>query len=96
MKKKSSSEHHITPSSRGGLTEKDNLARIDQHKHSLYHQLFENLTPFEILKLLSNYYWRNENKEDGDNFIAEYYQTVIFAKYYDKKDGKRKNHTRKS
>jgi hypothetical protein len=83
MKKSVQTTHHILPRSRGGSDDKSNLARVAHKEHDLYHQLFSNKTPKEILAYLSANFWKNQNKEDGDKFIAEYYQTVIFAKYCD-------------
>lgn len=83
MKKSVNTNHHITPRSRGGIDDKSNLARVGHSKHDLYHQLFENMTPMEILAKLSSYYWKAQSGESGDKFIAEYYQRFIFAKYCD-------------
>lgn len=82
MKKSVQTTHHITPRSKGGSDDKSNLARVAHKQHDLYHQLFDNKTPKEILIYLSEYFWKAQ-KENGDKFIAEYYQTVIFAKYCD-------------
>jgi len=49
--------HHIIPSSRGGSDLPDNIARIDRYRHDLYHQLFVNKTPREILRFLYKKHW---------------------------------------
>ncbi len=54
--------HHITPRSRGGKSTKENLARVDIYLHVLYHQLFGNKTPIEILKWLNKYFWNSNYK----------------------------------
>ncbi len=51
--------HHIVPRSRGGRKTPHNISKVDKKKHSLYHQLFDNKTPVEIVKYLNRYFWNN-------------------------------------
>jgi len=59
-KRKSIDRHHICPSSKGGSNEKWNIALVDRIKHNLYHQLFKNKTPDEIICYLVGYFWKNQ------------------------------------
>lgn len=58
------SRHHIFPRSRiEEMRIKDgngqwNVIEIDAHKHNLYHQLFENMTPLEIIDYLMESFWK--------------------------------------
>lgn len=72
MKKNSPSVHHIIPRSKGGSDDQINLAEISQRKHALYHQLFENRTPEEIIKYLVEYFWLSQNKIDGIRFVIRF------------------------
>jgi hypothetical protein len=49
--------HHIIPTSRGGGTNPNNIAYVYSREHALYHQLFENRTPREIINYLSKTFW---------------------------------------
>jgi len=51
---------HIIPSSRGGNSQISNIARIDGKKHEIYHHLFINKTPEEIIEYLVNYFWQGQ------------------------------------
>ena len=51
--------HHIIPISRGGQGHK-NLAQVPYGKHNLYHQLFENRTPSEIVQYLNREFWNDQ------------------------------------
>jgi hypothetical protein len=56
------SQHHIVPRSRCkelGINPKDkrNIVEIDDRLHDLYHKLFKNMTPNEILYWLAEYFW---------------------------------------
>ena len=53
-------KHHVLPSSRHGSNRKDNIAIIDRAKHRIYHQLFKNKTPVEIICYLVEYFWKNQ------------------------------------
>ena len=70
--KKSITDHHITPSSRGGKTEKNNLASVSEIDHENYHRLFGNKTPVEILDWLVNYFWKSKNGRSGYHFIYKW------------------------
>ena len=54
------SRHHIIPHSRGGKRSKTNLALVKKKDHELYHELFGNKTPDEILLYLVNYFWNGQ------------------------------------
>lgn len=41
--------HHLIPRSRGGLTERVNLARVDRYLHRAWHVIFSNMTPEEAM-----------------------------------------------
>ena len=51
--------HHIFPKSRcPQWKHRDwNQVNIDRKMHDLYHQLFENRTPQEVLNFLTEYFW---------------------------------------
>lgn len=70
MKNSKITKHHIIPRSRGGITEKDNIAYISHGEHDLYHQLFYNKVPEEILHYLVNTFW-NGNIEFLKNYLEE-------------------------
>ena len=46
-------EHHLTPSSRGGETIGSNLFKLDGRRHEAWHLLFSNLTLEEVIVLLT-------------------------------------------
>ncbi len=52
-------KHHIIPRSRGGDSSIKNIAKIPHKEHDLYHQLFANKTPDEIVAYLNNEFWNN-------------------------------------
>ncbi len=52
-------DHHIIPSSKGGDDSDFNIARVPNKKHELYHSLFENKTPQEIVRYLNEKFWNN-------------------------------------
>lgn len=56
---KNMDKHHIIPSSRGGRGGA-NLARVNKHKHAIYHMLFCNMTPDEIIVYLVEKFWNNQ------------------------------------
>lgn len=61
MKKKNNdpkqpTNHHIIPRSR---EKKGNIAIVPRENHELYHKLFSNLKPHEIVEFLNNHYWNN-------------------------------------
>lgn len=72
------SNHHIIPRSKGGKTQKWNIALIEQGLHQDYHKLFVNRTPLEILAYLSHYFWRNGDGADGDRFIRQYINNIPY------------------
>jgi len=52
--------HHIFPTSRfhQWKNEEWNQTRVNIHQHELYHALFFNRTPQEIIQFLSDYFWK--------------------------------------
>lgn len=67
IKKNVLTKHHIVPTSRGGPT-LDNLCYVPRRQHGLYHDLFLNRTPEEIIDYLVNDFW------DGKKDYVEKYQ----------------------
>jgi len=57
---KSTSKHHIMPRSRGGTSELENIAILNNRDHQHYHTLFVNQTPDEIVETLVNKYWNGQ------------------------------------
>ena len=51
--------HHIIPRSRGG-TNRGNISMVPHREHNLYHQLFENRTPSEIVQYLNREFWNDK------------------------------------
>lgn len=51
--------HHIVPQSRNKLlkNEPSNIVKVDRCRHSVYHTLFENELPNEIIETLVNEFW---------------------------------------
>ena len=58
--RKHKNQHHIIPSSRSGTNDSSNIAIVDTKLHDLYHQLFDNKTPDEIVDFLVNYFWNGQ------------------------------------
>lgn len=52
-------KHHIIPASRC-YRKKDNIAKVVKKYHRLYHMLFFNMTPAEIICWLVKYYWNDQ------------------------------------
>jgi len=55
-------QHHIVPRSRGGKLNKINVAETDKEKHALYHRIFFNMTPDEIIIYLTKEFWNGQTK----------------------------------
>ena len=55
--KRHKNRHHIIPRSRGGKDVPDNTIRVNAKKHNLYHQLFGNMLPYEIVDYLNRTFW---------------------------------------
>lgn len=72
MKKSVQTTHHILPRSRGGSDDKSNLARVAHKEHDLYHRLFENMTPEEILSYLVNYFWKSQDGKNGLKYVIRF------------------------
>jgi len=58
--------HHILPTSRGGKT-LDNLCYVPRRQHDLYHDLFSNRTPEEIIDYLVNDFWNGKR-----DYVSKY------------------------
>jgi len=56
-KKKHGSRHHVIPSSRGGSSDPFNIVHIGKKIHQIYHWLFSNLLPEEIVSFLNEKFW---------------------------------------
>lgn len=77
-KKYHARKHHITPRSRGGKDAESNIMEVDERKHSLWHQIFSNLKPDEVIMLINYWtifegswdrgYWNT--KKIGDNLMS--------------------------
>ena len=52
-------KHHIIPRSRGGNCDKENVQVVVDFYHDLYHRLFKNKTPNEIVEYLNTTFWKN-------------------------------------
>jgi len=52
--------HHIIPSSRGGLSTLENIAKLPGRDHEFYHALFYNKTPTEIIEYLVEDCWNGQ------------------------------------
>ena len=57
---KTPTKHHIRPTSRGGTDDDENIAIVPNKKHELYHVLFSNRTPEEIIAHLVAEYWNDQ------------------------------------
>jgi len=55
-KHKHLTRHHILPRSRGG-EEVENVVIVNAKKHDIYHRLFDNMTPEEIIEYLVEEFW---------------------------------------
>jgi hypothetical protein len=51
------SRHHVIPRSRGGKFNDENIVIIPRVDHELYHKLFGNMKPEEIIEHLQSKYW---------------------------------------
>ena len=51
--------HHVIPRSRKGDSSYRNIAKVPHKEHDLYHQLFANKTPDEIVAYLNRTFWNN-------------------------------------
>ena len=57
---KQMTDHHIIPSSRGGPSNLENIAKIIGRDHQFYHALFYNKTPTEIIDYLVKDCWNGQ------------------------------------
>lgn len=54
--------HHIIPKSRGGDDSEGNVSKIVDYYHAKFHELFGNMTPFEVLAFLETYFWKGQKE----------------------------------
>ena len=64
MKKKKNkiTKHHIVPTSRKGKNLESNLCNVPGRQHEIYHNLFTNRTPDEIIDYLVQDFWNGQRK----------------------------------
>lgn len=65
-------KHHVVPQSRArefniNVNDRSNIARVDPRLHAIYHQLFANMTPREIIYFLAKTFWRGHVPDLGDD-----------------------------
>lgn len=53
-------KHHILPTSRVKGKGIEGVCKVPRHMHELYHHLFGNMYPEEILEYLNILFWNNE------------------------------------
>ena len=53
-------KHHILPSSRSGEDNENNIAMVQCKHHEIYHTLFSNKTPVEIITYLVEYFFAGQ------------------------------------
>jgi hypothetical protein len=78
MKNKVGTIHHIIPLSRGGRSNKNNFADVNAKEHDLYHQLFGNKTPLEILEYLVYHFWLSQDGNNGERFLRRFESFIKF------------------
>ena len=59
--------HHIIPQSRGYDESEENKTKISEREHDLYHAIFVNRTPIEIIDYLVKNFWNCQIK-----WVVEY------------------------
>ncbi len=81
--------HHILPKSRGGKNNRENIIKVERKLHSLYHMLFDNKTPNEILGCLDSLPQERPEKfyalfqdKTTDEIINELKKNWGFNKYF--------------
>lgn len=62
MKSRGMNCHHINPLSRSKDDSEENTLYIDARKHEVYHWLFKNKTPDEIVNFLIDYFWKGQTE----------------------------------
>lgn len=53
-------DHHILPTSVGGTDHKSNIAKVENRHHEIFHMLFVNKTPDEIITYLVEYFFNGD------------------------------------
>ena len=61
MTKRKLTKHHIIPKCRGGSQLEDNISHIPKKTHDLYHHLFADRTPVEIIDYLVTDFWNGKD-----------------------------------
>lgn len=72
-KKSNKTKHHILPTSRGGRCLENNVNYVPKIQHQIYHHLFSNLTPYEIINHLVENYWGGQTKW-VDEYLERYHE----------------------
>jgi len=69
--KKKPTKHHIIPTSRGGRETRrvENTCIVPDRQHKLYHHLFANRTPDEIIDYLVEDFWAGQTEH-----VDRYYE----------------------
>lgn len=57
LRSKWNDSHHIIPRSRGGGNNGNNKIEVNGELHRIFHRLFSNRTPVEIIEFLVDYFW---------------------------------------
>ena len=73
MKRKHRTRHHVVPRSRCKAlgvkpNNPNNIVMVDSHKHELYHALFQNFLPSEIMDYLIREFWGGKTPYDYRKF----------------------------
>jgi hypothetical protein len=74
---KAQTTHHILPSSRGGSDDDENKAMIIEYHHQKFHELFGNMTPYEIIAWLEIYFFNSQEHwvSDYSHYRVKFCQT---------------------
>jgi hypothetical protein len=81
-KRKYLDKHHVIPRSRGGDSSLENICYVGKREHELYHTLFSNKTPPEIVEYMVRVFWK-----DNWSYINEAqtrYRNDKMREYYKK------------
>lgn len=71
-------KHHIWPRSIGGSDAPENIAKVNKKKHAIYHILFCNLSPPQIIGYLVTYWW-NDNWSYVEQALERRHQCTPFG-----------------
>jgi alpha-glucosidase (family GH31 glycosyl hydrolase) len=62
LKAKGMNCHHVNPRSISKDDSEQNTVYIDARRHEVYHWLFRNKTPDEIINYLIDYFWKGQTE----------------------------------